>query len=102
MNEKIERHLNSIIPTPKSIERGEGSCILPRNIFAEKVLFAESADTFCATAKKIFKKNFEVAEGGIVLRYDPLLPENSYTLDTRDGVILCASSKAFLQASSIS
>ena len=93
MNEKIERHLNSIIPTPKSIERGEGSCILPRNIFAEKVLFAESADTFCATAKKIFKKNFEVAEGGIVLRYDPLLPENSYTLDTRDGVILCASSK---------
>ena len=93
MNEKIERQINSIIPTPKSIERVEGYCELPRSIYSENARFLSFAKTFCVSAEKLFGESFSVAESGILLRYDPLLAEKSYTLDTRNEIVLTASSE---------
>lgn len=92
MKEKIAGRLNFLIPTPKTVNREDGYIALPRNISAEEAEFLPAADTFCESAYKIFRKSFDVAEGGISLRRDPSLPSGSYVLDTRDGVVLSASS----------
>ena len=93
MNEKIERQLNSIIPTPKKVERGEGYCGLPQAIYSDYAPFLKYGDTFCVSAKKLFNKDFSVERGGISLHFDATISKSGYTLDTRDGVVLSASSE---------
>ena len=93
MNEKISKQLDFLIPTPKKVELYEGVQELQQRIFSERGSFLAMADAFCESAKKLFKKDFLIAESGISLCYSPLLPRGSYILDTREGVVLSASSE---------
>ncbi len=92
MNEKIEKQLGFLIPTPKVLNKNDGCCKLPRVIFTEHECFLPIANAFCASANKIFKKSFSLAEGGILLCYDASIASDAYTLDTCDGIVLRASS----------
>ena len=91
MNEKIKKQLRVLIPTPKSVYEAGGECDLPTAIFTECEEFLPIAKTFCDSVNKIYKKNVSLDNGGILLFCDASIPSNAYTLDTCDGVKLCAS-----------
>ena len=93
MNEKITKQVNFLIPTPKRVGTVEGYTELSCGVFVEYAPFSDVADTLCASVKKLFRKELSVDKGGIILRYAPTLLKDSYTLDTREGVVLSASSK---------
>lgn len=93
MEKKIEKYLNTMIPTPKSLERAGGYREVPLKIFAECEDFLCVTEAFCESIKKLHNKDISVEEGGILLRCDASLPEGAYTLDTREEIVLSASSK---------
>ena len=93
MKEKIEKRLDFLIPTPKKVDRIDGYCGLPNSIFSDCEAFLDSCDTFCISIKKIFGANISQSKAGIELCFDESISKAGYTVDTRNGVILSASSK---------
>ena len=92
MNKKIGKQLDFLIPTPKRMESEEDFCELPCGVFSECDEFAGVCDTYCDCVGKIFGKTVLKNGGGVRLSKDSSLSEGSYTLDTRNGVALAASS----------
>ena len=93
MKEKIEKRLDFLIPTPKKVDRIDGYCELPGSIFSCCEEFFDSCDTFCTCIKKIFGTSILHTKEGIELRFDKSISKAGYTVDTRNGVVLSASSK---------
>ena len=95
MSKFTDTQLNALVPTPKKLQVEDGDLILAPYISTDYEPFAAFANTFCESIEKIFsKKNIaSVKEGGIVLSYNAVLPENAYTFDTLgETAILSASS----------
>lgn len=84
MSAKSEKYLNALIPTPKTLERGEGDLTFRPTICAEYAPFASYAETFCTCMDKIFDGcvHFTLSEGGVVLRLDETLKAGTYVLDS--------------------
>ena len=93
MDKKITDQVGFLIPTPKRIEPACGYITLPFGIFTDHAPFLDVANTFCISVSKLFGKEISSCNGGIVLRHSSTLPSGAYTLDSRDGVTLSASSK---------
>ena len=95
MSRFTDIQLNSLVPTPKKLQVEDGDLILKPYISSSHEPFLPFANTFCESIEKIFsQKNIaSIADGGIVLCYNAVLPENAYTFDTLgDTAILSASS----------
>lgn len=93
MKDKVEKYLNALIPTPKNIKREDGYREIPLKIFAECEDLLCVTEAFCESIKKLYDKDVLIEEGGVLLRYDDSLAEGAYTVDTREDIILSASSK---------
>ena len=82
---------NAVIPTPKKIEELGGKITVPFAICSEKPEWDEHLPVFCAAFEKMFSKNIEIARGGIVIKYDPLLKSSAYTINSENDITVYAS-----------
>ncbi|MBQ8174742.1 MAG: family 20 glycosylhydrolase [Clostridia bacterium] len=83
--------ITRLIPTPKMIKKEPGNVILSPAVRYSCEEWDVYADTLSASFEKIFEQPLAKEEGGICLLRDPALPEKSYRLDTREGIVLSAS-----------
>ncbi len=93
MSKETEAFLNSLVPVPKKLDRGEGDLRIAPFIHAEHESFSEYAKTFCECIEKMYDQSIaSVGEGGVIMRLDEGMKKSSYALDTLgDTAILCAS-----------
>ena len=85
--------VKALIPLPKKLEEYEGSQALPLCAYTEVAEWKQALDTLCVSVKKMFCKEMIRAEGGVRLLMDPSLPTDTYRIDTREGIVLSASSE---------
>ena len=83
--------INTILPTPKKTEVFEGVSPVNAAIWTEHAPFQPHLSVFTDAMKRIFSVDVAIAGGGIRVEFDPSLPADHYTLDTRDGCVLRAS-----------
>ena len=92
MSAAYEAQLNSIIPSPKTLERGNGGMTLPRTFCVKHQPFALAASTLCACVKTLFDCELESSDSGIVFALDESIPKSGYALDSRGGNIVLSAS----------
>lgn len=83
--------IRTILPTPKHTELFEGHSIVKAAIYTDYAPFAPHLSVFADAAKKIHDISVNLVPGGIQVHYCATLAPNAYTLDSRNGIILCAS-----------
>ena len=83
--------INYIVPTPKKTELTEGVTSVPLTLCLTVPEWEECAKTLTEAFKKLFKVTITRADGGIIIKKDTTLPSGTYTLDSRDGIVLSAS-----------
>ena len=81
--------ISNIIPTPKKVELVGKPIDLPFSVSADTV-FEGLAKTLASAFEKIFERTLEAGDG-IKLTFDASIPENGYRIDSRDGIMLSAS-----------
>ena len=84
MSRFTDIQLNCLVPTPKNLQVEDGDLTLKPFISSDYEPFLPFANTFCESVEKIFSKKSiaSITDGGIVLCYNAVLPENAYTFDT--------------------
>ena len=85
--------ISNIIPSPKKVQLAEGVVELPLSVTYKYSEWADSAAALSASFEKIFERPLEIGNSGIMLEYDASLPQKAYRIDSRDGIVLSASSK---------
>ena len=83
--------INTILPTPKKTEVFDGVSPVKAAIWTDHAPFLPHLSVFTDGVKRIFSVDVAVAPGGILVNYDPSLPADHYTLDSREGLVLTAS-----------
>lgn len=85
--------IKTLLPTPKETQYFDGSSLIIPAIHTEYALFAPFLPVFADAMQRLYSTRVSLAPGGIRVVYDPALAPNAYTLDTREGMVLAASSK---------
>ena len=85
--------IKALIPLPKSLTEYEGVTTLPLSAYTDVAEWRNPLSTLCVSIKKIYCKDADLAEGGIRLVKDASLPTDHYRIDTREGILLSASSE---------
>ena len=83
--------IKNIIPSPKRVEIAEGTASIPLFVRCDVPEWSEYLKTLSDALHKLFGVMLSEGDGGITLKRDITLPVGSYTLDTREGVMLSAS-----------
>lgn len=83
--------IQHVLPTPKKVCMYEGQTVVNAAISTEYALFSPRLAVFCDAAEKILGIPVTRGPGGIRVYYDAAITPDAYTMDTREGVVICAS-----------
>ena len=83
--------IQNILPTPKKVTLFDGFTLVKPAIYTDHTPFAAHLAVFSQAFEKINGIPVAIAPGGIRVEYCACLAPNAYTLDSRDGIVLCAS-----------
>lgn len=83
--------INNIMPTPKRTEIAGGRITIPCALGSTVPEWHSYSNTLTKAFAKIFKTPLTHSEGGITLQKVDTLPHGSYSIDTRERIILRAS-----------
>ena len=84
--------INTIIPTPKSIQLTDVRTTIDPFIFCNYAPWATYVDTLCEAFEKIYETSLVIGEGGIYFEYDASLLSNQYRYEAVDSRITLSAS----------
>ena len=85
----------NLIPTPKQCTVVDGALhVLPATVYTDVAAFGEALTTFTESVSRIYDITMAVSpKAGVTLIMDPSLAADAYTLQSEEGIVICASAK---------